>query len=187
MGHILARIKTRKAANLRIVMSNVEAYDIPELDNVTDYNDELKLDDGQWFRITDFSQKNYCPDYLKLNLNLAELATISRAEFDKINYLISLQNDNLFLFQRLFTSSVIEKQNVLSFQDEPQLKKNQSLVIVNAQPDAIYSGNTNILYFKDLAKITPIFKGIDVLFQEATDDEVDDFLGLDLVSGSSMP
>lgn len=182
MDYILARISTRKAENLRTVISDVTAYEIPLLDNVDDYNDELKLDEGQWFRIENFSQKEYCPEYLKTELNIIGLATITSDEFDKIKFLISFQNDDVFLFQRLFKSSVIENKSFLFFQDEPKLKQDQTLVVINSMPDAIYIKSINTLYFKDLAKISPIFKGIDTLFDEATDDEVDNFLSLDLIT-----
>jgi hypothetical protein len=43
------------------------------------------------------------------------------------------------------------------------------------------SNLSDILYFRDLSKIKPIFNGIENLFREATDTEVGEFLNKDFI------
>lgn len=54
-------------------------------------------------------------------------------------------------------------------------KKNSKLLLVNSNPDAVYFKEEDVLIFRDLAVIANIFRGIDVLYKEATDSEVKDF------------
>lgn len=49
-------------------------------------------------------------------------------------------------------------------------------LVVNSQPDAIYFTSDDLLIFRDLAAISSIFNGIDELFKEATNEEVQQFL-----------
>jgi len=54
-------------------------------------------------------------------------------------------------------------------------------LVVNSLPDAIYLKASDTLVFKSLATISSIFKGIDVLYKEATDEEVENFLEEDFI------
>ena len=54
--------------------------------------------------------------------------------------------------------------------------------MINDLPDAIFVPAENRLYFRKLQSITSIFKGIDQLYREATDEEVDSFLDSDFRS-----
>ena len=55
-------------------------------------------------------------------------------------------------------------------------------IIIKDLPDAIYDKNTDSLYFHRLESITGIFKGIDMLYREATQEETDAFLANDFIS-----
>ena len=48
-------------------------------------------------------------------------------------------------------------------------------------PDAIYNKPTDTLYFKRLESITSIFRGIDQLYKEATEEETTQFLANDFI------
>jgi len=182
MDYLFAKISKRGADNIRTVLSDKTVYQIPNLDNTTEYNDELKLDEGQWFKLDGFSEKEYFPQILEDGINAVEKATITNAEFENIKYLISVQNDELYLFQRVLQGSVVSKRGVLSFFDEPKFEENQTLIIINEYPDAVYNKTTDKLYFKDLSRIRPFFSGIEVLLKEATEQELDNFIGLDLIN-----
>ena len=55
-------------------------------------------------------------------------------------------------------------------------------------PDAIYQKNNDTLYFQSLSKLKKIFKGIEELYREATDEETTEFLNssfINLTSGYS--
>ena len=55
-------------------------------------------------------------------------------------------------------------------------------VIVNNRPDAVYFSSLDVLVFRNLAAISSIFKGIDTLFKEATDEDVEKFLSQSFVN-----
>ena len=57
-----------------------------------------------------------------------------------------------------------------------QYLPNAKELVLNEYPDAIYDGLADILYFRKLAAISSIFKGIDELYREATEEEVTEFL-----------
>ena len=48
-------------------------------------------------------------------------------------------------------------------------------IIINDIPDAVYIKSEDTLYFQRLETISPIFKGIEKLYREATQEEVDRF------------
>jgi len=48
---------------------------------------------------------------------------------------------------------------------------------VSSYPDAVYFKEKDILIFKSLERISSIFKGIDTLYREATNEETNEFLG----------
>lgn len=61
------------------------------------------------------------------------------------------------------------------------LIKKEGLLALKDEPDAYFCLENNQLYFKNLSSITSIFRGINELYREATNDEVTDFLGLDII------
>lgn len=55
-------------------------------------------------------------------------------------------------------------------------------IVIRDLPDAIYDKTTDSLYFRRLESITGIFRGIDMLYREATQEETDTFLANDFIS-----
>lgn len=55
-------------------------------------------------------------------------------------------------------------------------------IVIRDLPDAIYDKTTDTLYFRRLESITSIFRGIDMLYREATQEETDSFLANDFIS-----
>ena len=87
------------------------------------------------------------------------------------------------MFQRLFSGSVYENKTFLSFslEAEPQLRTDNQLVVINQKPDAVYHLTENKLYFKSIPTVKPLFPGIEELYKEATNEEVEAFLQLDFI------
>ena len=59
MDYLLARIDTRKKANMRLVLSDNTTYQDVALDKSREYNDEYKLHEGEWFAVEGFREKPY--------------------------------------------------------------------------------------------------------------------------------
>ena len=65
--------------------------------------------------------------------------------------------------------------------DTIRLDQGEKSIVINSTPDAIYVKDDDILYFKKLSTISPIFKGIDELYREATEEETKEFLQNDFI------
>lgn len=183
MDYLLARIDTRKKANMRLVLSDKTTYLDVVLDNSREYNDEYKLHEGEWFAVEGFKEKPYFKTWVKEPFNAGDYSQLQVAEYSGLKFLCAVQDGNKFMFQRLFSGSVYENKTFLSFSldAEPQLRTDNQLVVINNEPDAVYHLTENKLYFKSIPTIRPLFPGIEELYKEATNEEVETFLQLDFI------
>ncbi|OQP62771.1 hypothetical protein A3860_26005 [Niastella vici] len=173
MDHLLAKTKGRNGDFFKVI-SNRLIFDIPNLENTVKYDSDYKLEDDEWFAITEFSDKEYCIDILIRRFISTDYNQMPRDHFETIDYLVSYQTGN-FCFQKLSASQVIRKK-YFSISDQPALVENAPIIVLNQTPDAIYVRNEDTLYFKKLTSITTIFKGIYELYKEATQEETEQFL-----------
>jgi len=179
MNHLIAKTKD-KNDNYFKVISDKEIFQLPDdLGNPKDYDSNYKLEDDEWFVIEGFSQKSYCIEFLKKNFNSTEYNQISKNNYNKIQFLCSIQND-IYYFQKVTPSQLIEKK-FLSLSTAPSIIENKPIIIIKTFPDAIYKKSEDTMFFKNLSAIFTIFKGIDVLYREATQKETEDFLENDFI------
>lgn len=182
MDYLLARIDTRKKANMRMVLSDITTYDGVDTSRSREYNDDYKLHDGEWFVVDGFKEKPFFKAWVTEPFNAMDYSQIQRNEYKGIKFLLAKQGDCL-MFQRLFSGSVYENRAVLSFpiDDQPHLRTDNQLVVINKEPDAVYNMTENTLYFRSIPSAKPLFPGIEVLYKEATHEEVDNFLQQDFI------
>ena len=104
-------------------------------------------------------------------------------EYAGLKFLVSYQDGCKLMFQRIFSGSVYENNTFLTFpvHEQPQLRTDDRLIVINKEPDAIYHITENRLYFKYIPTVKPLFPGIEALYKEATNQEVSDCLELDLM------
>lgn len=183
MNHLLARVADRRN-NYRKMISGKKVYQIPEnLSNRVKYQPEDVLDEDSWFYIEKFSDTIFCIDLLKQEaFNSTDYAAINKVEPEKINYLVAYQDENVFLFQRVYVSNMLNKKKFIHIGDNVEIKESKHGIIINDIPDAVYLKDEDCLYFKKLETIAPIFKGIDELYREATEDETKKFLKNDFIN-----
>nr|WP_321259073.1 hypothetical protein [uncultured Pseudodesulfovibrio sp.] len=143
------------------------------------YDVDHNLDEGSWFKVEEFSQKDYFLDYLGRDFVAAEYNDLIKAEFTKIASLCSVQGDNFF-FQKVTPSTYLCKK-CIGFGDVAHLETSDTRLYVNQDPDAVYWASEDALVFKKLATISSLFPGIDTLYKEATNDEVQEFLDEDFI------
>ena len=62
-NRVIAKLKGRGLA-FRQIFGDMVIYDVPTFADVLEYDDEWKLEDGQWFKVEEFTAKEYCPNYL---------------------------------------------------------------------------------------------------------------------------
>lgn len=177
MNYLLAKTKNKrdKKGGFFKVISNEDFFDLPDsINNKRDYDSDYKLEDDEWFAINNFSKENYCLAFLKEPFVGGEYAQLIKNDYKDIAYLIAVQND-VYFFQKLSTSQVLKKK-YFDVSDAPSLVKDKVLIVVENFAHAIYIKNTDMLYFRNLASIASIFKGIDELYKEATQEETEEFL-----------
>jgi hypothetical protein len=173
MNHLLAKTKGRNG-NFFKVISNKQIFDMPDdLNNSVEYNSDYKLEDDEWFAVTEFSEKEYCIDFLTTRLISTDYNQLARVEYTNVEYLVAYQT-GIYCFQKLSSSQIIRKK-YFSISDQPDLV-NSPIIVINQVPDAIYVKDDDILYFKRLPAIMTIFKGIYELYKEATQEETEEFL-----------
>ena len=137
-----------------------------------DYSPETVLDEGQPYQISNFSEKAYCPNFLK-----KEFATSEYSQWDtsQTNIEYSLNTDGeIFYFQK-FVNSQILKNSWFALSGEPELKS-EDIITFSPYPTARYTKDDDTLIFKKFGGLNNIFPGIETLYREATREEVDKFL-----------
>lgn len=183
MNHLIAKIRILGGTNkIRKILSNDIIYSLPnDLANHVEYCADHKLDEDSWFGIENLSSKSYCISLLKDSFNSADFDALDTINAEKIDYICSYQNNTEFYFQRVTKTQLIKKK-ILTLGDKCSFNENSRVIVINERPDAIYLKNNDTLYFKNLSTISPIFKGIDELYKEATEEETKCFLGRNFIS-----
>lgn len=180
MNHLLAKTRGRNGGYFKVI-SNSEIYVLPDdLDNRREYDSDYKLEDDEWFAITEFSEKEYCIDFLTRRFISTDYNQLPRAQYTNIEYLVAYQT-GYYCFQKLTSSQVINRR-YFSMSEQPELITDAPIILINQFPDAIYHKASDTLYFKKLTSITTIFKGIYELYREATQEETEEFLENDFIN-----
>lgn len=155
------------------------------LDNLIEskipYNCETLLDpiEHQWYYIDNFSEQSFAIDIVNRSINNPDFESITKSETPRIEYFFIYESELIF-FQKYRKSNHITKKWIWEIGETFKVSAREGWTI-NPIPDAIYEPATDILFFKKLEAITSIFKGIEELYKEATDQEVKDFLEQDFI------
>lgn len=179
MNHLLAKTKGRNGRLFKVI-SNEEIFELPDdLDNPIEYDSDYKLEDDEWFAIEDFSEQEYSIDFIERRFVSAEYDQIAREYYSNINYLCAYQA-GVYYFQKVGSRQFISKK-LLSL-NSLSITENEPIIVINDYADAIYVKSEDTLYFKKLTAISTIFKGIDTLYKEATQEDTEDFLESEFIS-----
>ena len=186
MNYLIAEIKKRgNGDKVFKILSDEEVYSLPsDLANPKEYNSDYKLEDDEWFAITEFSNTDYSRDLITRDFNSTEYNQIEIENLNKINFLCSHQyksGSEYYFFQKVYSSQIINKK-WFKFSNTPIIESESPIVVINTTPDAIYSKGNDTLYFKKLSSISTIFKGISELYKEATQEETESFLNKDFIN-----
>ncbi|MGI2179657.1 ATP F0F1 synthase synthase [Shewanella frigidimarina] len=185
MDHVLVKVKgLRKKPYLKMI-SNYTLYDPVAIDlgACVPYNPDHNLDEDAWFKIEDFKAQPYCLQLLKTDFNSVEYDDLTKGQFGKIGFIFAVQGND-FYFQKVTPSLFINKK-MIAFGEAAEVEDNSTRLVINTLPDAVYFKDDDTLIFRNLATISSIFKGIDTLYKEATNDEVEAFLEEDFIELSN--
>ena len=177
MDHVFAHVKGNTKKKIFKLISNhtLFTFDPSYLGCCVEYDPSHNLDEDSWFKITNFLSKSFCPDILKYSLDSKDYDNLEKDQFENISYVFSVQERD-FYFQKI-SKGVFVKKKMIAFGETVEIEEKTTRIAIKDEPDAIYLTDDDILVFKKLTIISDIFKGIDILFKEATDDEVRKFLG----------
>lgn len=187
MNSIIARVKSKEhdeSSKYKKLLSdnNIDEpiFQIKKDVTYIPYNPSTLISENELYEISNFSKQPYCLDFLKEPFNSAYYLNFNVNDFGKLDFLCSYQNDNEYHFQRITKSQLITKPK-LSFSRECKFSKNEKSIYIKKYADAVYLKNEDKLIFRSLSSITGIFKGIDELYREATNEETTEFLSNDLI------
>lgn len=184
MKNICVKLSQRENKKYRKMLSSEEMI-FPEFDpesaSTSPYTPGATLQDDDWFCITNAKEQEYSIDLLSEAVSTADLDSLTRAEFNKIDYLFVI-DDRFIFFQNVSKSKLVSQKRIVHFGEGFTYKTDCAEIVIRDLPDAIYDKNTDNIYFRRLESITSIFRGIDMLYREATQEETDSFLANDFIS-----
>ena len=183
MKNVCVKLKQREKGKYRKMLSaeeNIFPEFNPDNASTSPYTPGAAVQDDDWFYIQNIKEQEYSIDLFSEAYTTADFQKLDRADLDKIDYLFVL-GDRFINFQNIPKSNLVAKKRILYLGEDFKYKTNCTEIIIKDLPDAIYDKNTDNLYFRRLESITGIFRGIELLYREATQEETDSFLANDFI------
>lgn len=182
MNYLIARISNRvRSGRYVMILDGVDIFTIPsDLSSSIEYQNSYILGEGEYFKLVDFSSKTYCHDLLRSEFNSTSYSIVASADYSRLKYLCSYQDERYYFFQKCNKSSIVK--NKLIRLNQPALIENDGMLVIRDSFDAIYDKEDDVLYFTSLRCISSIFNGIQDLYREATQQETIDFLNNDIIN-----
>lgn len=184
MIQIFVKIRLRENTNKyrKLLSTDKTVYSISTemVQNSSIYHPQTLLDEGEWYSIREFSQKKFASGVLLEPFDSVDFNVFTVRDINKIEYLFIEEHNELY-FQSISKSRLIRKKAILHIGEDFKYDESAITIVLNEIPDAIYVRETDTLYFRKLASISGIFKGIDQLYREATEEETKMFLQKDFI------
>ena len=181
---ILAKCK-REYKILKLKKADInQLYQSPitEQTQLIEFNTEAKCEVDEWLYIDLLNHKEeIITPFLDLFKSTANLNTFDDDSFSSMDFLITKPKEsNELILKKITKAKRLENISILQIKGR-QLGPSALKVInipngieLDGNIDAYYDGN-NRLYFKNFNKIHNIFKGIDIFYREANEEEVKSF------------
>lgn len=179
MNYVIAKIKS-KTHEYEKLFSGAELYQMPDgLEGAVEYQPSRLLEEGEWYKLQEFSTRSFCIDLLKDHFRSTDYPEASKVKTMEIEYICSYQ-ERIYFFQRVFKHNIVMHKRI-TLGDNVRLDKGERSIVINDNADGIYVKDEDVLYFRKLQTIAPIFKGIEELYKEATQEETEQFLTNDFI------
>ena len=180
MNYLLAKVKGRRNNFLKVIASRDLILDEPDLSTTENYSPTYSLDSDEWFRLDNFLARSYSNGLIESTFSGTDYNQIEPSQYKDIKYLCCKQG-SLYLFQKMSKTQLLSKKWI-SISNAPSLQRDKPIIVINDFVDAVYNKENDSLYFKDIVKIKQMFSGIEELYREATQEEVNSFLSKDFVT-----
>lgn len=180
----MAEIIAKSGAEYKNVLNQndniVEQLDLATIEAI-DFTPSHKLEDEEWFRISNFSNQDYSIDECINDFSTASLTQIANDEYRGISAICIIQGNQKH-FQRITPTRFVDRKKILDYSGQPSIIEHRNQIEIKSVSDAIYLSQSDTLYFKSISLIKSIFPGIEILHREATQEEVDAFLGNEFIA-----
>lgn len=117
MKNICVKLSQRENKKYRKMLSSEEMI-FPEFDpesaSTSPYTPGATLQDDDWFCITNANGQEYSIDLLSETVSTADMDSLTRAEFDKIDYLFVI-DDRFIFFQNVSKSKLVSQKRIVHF------------------------------------------------------------------------
>jgi hypothetical protein len=183
MNAVFGKVGTSKDKNIFKILSDETIFQELNIniDSCVTYDVDHNLDEDSWFKIDKFTHQDYCLDFLKKEFQSVNYSSLDKEKLNQIKYVFSTKNKK-FYFQKITKTSFINKGFII-FGEEFEFNRDiQTKLVINQFPDAVYCQESNTLIFRDFQKTKAIFTGMEVLYKEATNEEVEEFLKASFIS-----
>lgn len=184
MNQVYVKIRLRGKANKyrKLLSTDENLYCLPDelIESSCPYTPGATLETGEWFKISDFSEKDFSIEITQKDYETVDYDSLQKAEYSQVDYLFAKIDDNLF-FQNISKSKLVKKKGILGFGEGYRYERETAVLFINEYPDAIYIPTEDALYFQRLEPIASIVGGISELYREATEHEVEEFLQNDFI------
>lgn len=176
MDYVFSKVKGRGKKLFYKLLSDCTLFDPVgvSIEDCPEYEPDHNLDEDSWFKIEKFSQKSFFPRIFDSNFDSKDYDDLKKSQFHRIAFIFAKQGED-FYFQKVSPSFFVSKKTI-AFGEVAELERKNNRLIVKASPDAVYLRSLDVLIFRNLATISSIFKGIYILFKEATNEDVEKFL-----------
>lgn len=183
MATLCAKLRQREKNKYRKIVSVEDTFysnkDV-KISSSVPYAPGAVLEDGEWFKIQNFTMQNYSIDLIASDFSSGDFSSLSRDEFKNVDF-VFIKIGDLVCFQNVSKAKLVSKKCVLCLGQAFTYQDDRKEIIINDVPDAIYDKAKDELYFRRLESITSIFKGIDQLYRAATEEETEQFLSSDFI------
>lgn len=185
MSQVYVKIRQRGESNKYRKMLSIDKMIYPKstklIETSTAYSAKTLLDEGEWYFIEEFSQTEFFIDILASRFQSVDFEEFSAEDFNKIAYIFVAEREEVY-FQNVSKSRLVRRKCIVHMGEAFKYDEGSMSIALNEVPDAIYVKTEDKLYFRKLASVTGIFKGIDQIYREATESETERFLERDFIT-----
>src|SRR5690606_25122799 len=140
------------------------------------------IENEELYQLKNFSGSGFMLEFLLNELDSVNYDQITRTDLSKLSFICTVQG-SLYFFQIINSSFYVSKKWFSI--DELTLETDKPIITIHPFADAIYDKQNDTLYFRKLTAAQKIFKGMDLLYREATHEETQTFLNREFLDVSA--
>lgn len=175
MNVLIGKVKSEYKNILSQKDEIVTKIDFSKVETI-DFKPSHNLEGDEWFQIKNFSKQEFYIEQCDKNYSTASLSQVGNDEYKVLGCICIFQGGERH-FQKITPALFVSKKTLLDYSGQPKIVEHRQQIEIRSESDAIYVISKDTLYFRNLSKIKSIFPGIEELHREATQKEVDKFIG----------